>query len=45
MYNAFNNFVLNSLRTLIMLEKAIDRLIRQNFLQDSQVPVIVQTTL
>ena len=27
-----------------MLEKAIDRLIRQNFLQDSQVPVIVQTT-
>jgi len=44
MYNAPNNFVLNSLRTLIMLEKAIDRLIRQNFLQDSQVPVIVQTT-
>ncbi len=43
MLNAPNNFVLNSLRTLIMLEKAIDRLIRQNFLNENQVPMIVQT--
>ena len=43
MYNAPNNFVLNSLRTLSMLEKAIDRLIRQKFLHDNQIPVIVQT--
>ena len=31
MLNAPNNFILNSLRTLTMIEKAIDRLIRQNF--------------
>ncbi|KPA13712.1 hypothetical protein MHK_006080 [Candidatus Magnetomorum sp. HK-1] len=43
MHNAPNNFVLNSLRTLTMLEKAIDRLIRQNFFNENQVPVIVQT--
>ena len=43
MHNAPNNFVLNSLRTLLMLEKAIDRLVRQNFFYDNQVPIIVQT--
>ena len=42
MLNAPNNFVLNSLRTLTMLEKAIARLIRQNYLHENQVPEIVK---
>jgi len=40
-----NNFVLNSLRTLTMLENAVERLIRQNFTTPGQAPVIYKSTI
>jgi len=45
MKNAPNNFVLNSLRTLLMLENAVKRLVRQNFLNPSQAPESLKTII
>ena len=45
MKNAPNNFVLNSLRTLVMLENALKRLVRQNFVNPCQAPENLKTLL
>jgi hypothetical protein len=45
MKNAPNNFVLNSLRTLLMLENALKRLVRQNFVNPCQAPENLKTIL
>ena len=43
--NTPNNFVLNSLRTLTMLENAVERLIRQNFTTPGQAPKVYKLTI